>query len=118
MSSSKQPGATAAILELQRTAGNAAVTGLIESTAGRRRSLRVGRVVPALHLQRYEPGEHAQFGARKGKKERTFTINNVKVSYGEMVAMGDFFENASEWEWALRKQPASRKDAPIKPALW
>lgn len=95
----------AAILDLQRTAGNAAVTTLIESATGRRRSLRVGQVFPALHLQRYEAGEHAQFGARKGKKERTFTINSVKVSYGEMIAMGDFFENHDELRKFAAAQP-------------
>ena len=40
-------------------------------------------------MQRFESGEHAQFGARPGETERTFTINGVTITYGQMIAMAD-----------------------------
>lgn len=82
-----------AILDLQRVAGNAAVTHLIESS------------FQPVFLQRYEAGEHAQFGAPKGKRERRLTINKVKLTYGEMIAMGDFFESPDDLKDFASKQP-------------
>jgi hypothetical protein len=84
----------AALLGLQRTAGNAAVTHLIESSFAH-----------PLFLQRYEAGEHSQFGARKGKKERRLTINKITLTYGEMIAMGDFFESPDALKDFANKQP-------------
>jgi hypothetical protein len=43
-------------------------------------------------VQRYEAGEHSQFGESK----QEFEINGVKMSYGEIIAMGDFFESPDD----------------------
>ena len=85
----------ARILSLQRLAGNQAVTSMIA-------------------VQRYEAGEHAQFGAETGKPERTFVLrlgsseitsgygdvqavrsdpNVIVMSYGEVIALGDFYKD-------------------------
>src|SRR5436305_9371158 len=44
-------------------------------------------------VQRYEGGEHAQFGARAGEVEKKFTVNGVEMTYGEVIAMGDLFKD-------------------------
>jgi hypothetical protein len=85
----------ARILDLQRLAGNQAVASMIA-------------------VQRYEAGEHAQFGAETGKPERTFVLrlgssqissghgdvqalkydpNVIVMSYGEVIALGDFYKD-------------------------
>ena len=46
-------------------------------------------------MQRYEAGEHAQFGGEAGKQEKV-TINGVTITYGELIAMGDFFEDPAQ----------------------
>jgi hypothetical protein len=75
---------TGRLLALQRLAGNEAVTELI------------GRSTPVLRLQRYESGEHAQMGARPHEKEKVFDINGVAVTYGEMIALGDFYPDIND----------------------
>ena len=42
-------------------------------------------------IQRYISGEHAQFGAQPGEAERYFNIKGIPISYGDMIAMADFF---------------------------
>jgi hypothetical protein len=44
-------------------------------------------------IRRYEAGEHAQFGAKPGEVEKTVKIKEVEMTYGEMIAMGDLFED-------------------------
>ncbi len=46
-------------------------------------------------VQRYETGEHVAFGGDKAKQE-IIVINGVQMTYGEMIAMGDFFERADD----------------------
>jgi len=82
------------LLDLQRLAGNAAVAHLVQSTFH-----------PAPLLQRYEAGEHAQFGAPKGKREKRLTINKIRLTYGEMMTMGDFFENLDDLKEFANKHP-------------
>jgi hypothetical protein len=55
-------------------------------------------------VQRFEAGEHAQFGARPGERERVFTINGVPVTYGQMIAMADFVHDPGQ----LERMPAAR----------
>jgi hypothetical protein len=47
-------------------------------------------------LMRYEAGEHAKFGAMEGEEEKKIIINGVEMKYGEMIAMGDFFEKPED----------------------
>lgn len=47
-------------------------------------------------LQRYEAGEHAQFGAKAGETETKVTVNKIEMTYGEMIAMGDLFEKPED----------------------
>jgi hypothetical protein len=79
---------------LQRTAGNQAVSELV----------REATIPPLLWLQRYEAGEHAQFGAKEGEKEQIFDINGVKVPYGHMIALGDFYENFDQIKSAPKEE--------------
>ena len=84
------------VLSLQRLAGNAAVAELIRADHG-----------PAgdgVDVQRYEAGEHAQFGAKEGQAEEIFDIGGVKVSYGEMIAMGDFYESIDQVRRAPKEE--------------
>ena len=53
-----------------------------------------------LGIQRYEAGEHAQFGAMIGQTERVFNLNGHPITYGEMIAMGDFFESPEQMNQA------------------
>lgn len=67
-----------------------------------------------IDVQRYEAGEHAQFGAETGKPERQFVLrlgssqitsgfgdvqalrgdpNVIVMSYGEVIALGDFYKD-------------------------
>lgn len=79
------------LLSLQKSAGNAAVTQLL--------------------VQRFESGEHARMGAVPGQKEEIFNLGadqqgkDILVSYGEMIAMGDFFEDVAAMRKEVRKQP-------------
>ncbi len=68
------------ILDLQHTAGNAAVSRLVAA-----------RPV----LARYESGEHAQFGGA-----RKVTINTVEFDEGEVIALGDMYETPEEMQKA------------------
>jgi len=85
------------ILDLQRRAGNAAVTSWLAGSAF------------AISLQRYEAGEHAQFGAREGETEKTVKVSSsdgkvVAMQYGEMIAMGDFFESPDQMKTVTEKE--------------
>jgi hypothetical protein len=75
-----RPPAPHALLALQRSAGNAAVTRM---------------------LARFEAGEHAQMGgsgkARVGKP-------SVEVSEADLVALGDFYASSSELMTAPKEQ--------------
>jgi hypothetical protein len=55
-------------------------------------------------VQRYESGEHAQFGAGvkdpATSKEREVVINKVTMTYGEMIAMADLFKDADAMQHA------------------
>ena len=75
------------LLRLQRLAGNDAVVQLLRPAAA------------PLVLQRYEAGEHLLFGGEPGK-QRSYTVNGVTLTYGEMIAMGDFFESPREMQEA------------------
>jgi hypothetical protein len=77
----------ASILQLQKTAGNTALAMSFQPRYGEADTGQLPR------LQRYEAGEHAQFGARKGEKEEVFTIEGIRVTYGEMIAMADVLES-------------------------
>lgn len=46
-------------------------------------------------LQRYGTPEHVKFGGEPDKQEM-MDINGVKISYGEMISMGDFFEKPED----------------------
>jgi hypothetical protein len=83
---------------LQRTSGNKRVTRMID------RSLAPAGPLRRPLLQRYEAGEHAKFGARQGEIEERTTINNVDMSYGEMIAMGDLFESPKDMRKAPKKE--------------
>jgi hypothetical protein len=80
--------AVARLLALQRSAGNAAVAGLI----GARRT-----------LARFEAGEHAQMGgsghATIGTPE-AIGGPQVSVSEGQLIALGDFYASFREMEYA------------------
>ena len=78
------------LLHLQRTAGNEAVAQYLSNH------------VTHPVIQRYEAGEHVQFGDIPGKPGDIYTINGVKLTYGQMIAMGDFFETPGE----MRRAPA------------
>jgi hypothetical protein len=83
----------ARILELQRTAGNRAVSGLLTDFT----------------VQRYEAGEHAKFGAVEGEQEKTVKVTSsdkqvVTMTYGEMMAMGDLFENFDQMQTVAAKE--------------
>jgi hypothetical protein len=75
------------LLDLQRIVGNSTVTDLIE---------RQRRPLAPIEVQRYEAGEHAQFGAQKGEKEEEFKIGDVKLTYGDLIALGDFYEDMDQ----------------------
>lgn len=60
-----------ALLQLQRTAGNAAVTAMVA---------------------RYEAGEHAQMG----HDEPLIKFKGVAVSEGELIALGDFYASSED----------------------
>lgn len=48
-------------------------------------------------VQRYESGEHAQFGANAGEVERTFKVNGVELTYGDIIAIGgDLLEDPTD----------------------
>lgn len=79
------PQDAAHILELQRAAGNQAVTEALTQH----------------QLQRYEAGEHVAFGDVDGKPRQTSVVNGVVLTYGQMIAMGDFFQTPEE----MRKAP-------------
>lgn len=69
-------------------------------------------------VQRFEAGEHAQFGGKKGK-QRSIEINGVKMTYGEAIAMGDLFATPQDMQKADPKELQAilvliRKDT-IKP---
>jgi hypothetical protein len=71
----------------------------------------VGRTFAGPQL--YEAGEHAQFG----EAAQEFTINGVKMSYGEIIAMGDFFESPDDMQKAATSELQAivdliRKDVP------
>src|SRR5687767_10698670 len=68
-----------AVLAVQRTAGNAVAQRLLAPRS-------VGKPIPARLVQRYEAGEHAQFGGEMGKQTNV-TVNGVTMTYGEMIAM-------------------------------
>jgi hypothetical protein len=90
---------------LQRTCGNRHVSGMVlraAATSGRRHF--AGPALQSRPLQRYEAGEHAQFGARAGETEGKTTINKVEMSYGEMIAMGDLFETPDEMRKAAEAE--------------
>ena len=97
------------ILELQRTVGNQAVSLSLEFGARN-----PGRnTLPS--IQRYEAGEHAQFGARPGEQEEVLVFNGINVTYGEMIAMGDFFERPDQIQSFAKK--VYRKDGKEQNAL-
>jgi hypothetical protein len=94
------------VLLLQRLAGNEAVTAELE-------------------VQRYEAGEHAQFGAEAGTAERQFVLrlgstqistgvgdvqkfkDDKKVlvmSYGEVIALGDFYKDFDQLRQATQSK--------------
>jgi hypothetical protein len=75
------------LLQLQRTAGNLAVSEHLS-----------GQVV-----QRYEAGEHVQFGDLTDKPKDKYLVSGVWLTYGQMIAMGDFFETPQEMKAAPRK---------------
>lgn len=83
------------ILSLQRLAGNEAVAELMGNRP---------RVRPTMRLQRYEAGEHAQMGAREGEAEKVFVINGVRIMYGEMIALGDFYRDLTDVTRAPKKE--------------
>jgi LysM repeat protein len=83
------------VYSLQRTAGNRSVTRMIEQ------SFAPGHTLGQPLLQRYESGEHAQFGARQGEAEEKSTVNKVEMTYGEMIAMADLFATPQD----MRKAP-------------
>ncbi|HVT13899.1 MAG TPA: DUF4157 domain-containing protein [Fimbriimonadaceae bacterium] len=60
---------------------------------------RVGITAPEppvkLMVQRYDTDEHVMFGGPIGKQQ-TITIKGVKMEYGDVIAMGDFFANPDE----------------------
>jgi len=75
------------LLKLQRAAGNQAVSDHLSSPV----------------VQRYEAGEHVQFGDISDKPGVTYLVSGVRLSYGQMIAMGDFFETPQEMKTAPRK---------------
>src|SRR5262249_39848997 len=121
------PTADASVLfGLQRLVGNRAVSAMIEQRRTVDRAdvgdvdcadkrfgqpdwhLAPSRPVPpqrnVLSAQRFEAGEHAQFGARPGEQERVFSINGVRITYGQMIAMGDMVRSPED----LRTMPSAR----------
>jgi hypothetical protein len=56
-------------------------------------------VIAPFALQRYEAGEHALFGGEPGT-QRSYSVNGVSLTYGEMIAMGDFFESPRQMQEA------------------
>jgi hypothetical protein len=80
-------------LGLQGLVGNRAVAKMMQ-----------GRPRTSAAVSRYLSGEHAQFGARAGETERTFNIKGVVLTYGEMIAMADFFPSQA----AVRTAPKDR----------
>jgi hypothetical protein len=77
-------------------------------------------------LQRYEAGEHAQFGGKTGK-QKNVTVNGVTMTYGEMIAMADLFESFEQMKTADPKQiealvkliqEDAAKPSSVTPAKW
>jgi hypothetical protein len=78
---------TEAVLALQRSAGNVAVARALAARKGAPLTQRL--------VQRYEAGEHAQFG---GAWEFTFKPKGkvAKLTEGDVIALGDFYESPQE----------------------
>ena len=57
-------------------------------------------------LQCYDTPEHVQFGGEPGKQQQ-LTINGVKLSYGEMISLGDFFASPDD----VQKAPPAELQA-------
>lgn len=55
-------------------------------------------------IQKYDSDEHAMMGGPLDKQE-TVTIKGVKIKYGHLIAMGDFFTNPQE---ILKKADAKK----------
>jgi hypothetical protein len=79
---------------LQATAGNAAVVSLLLRTPG------AGPVI-----QRYEAGEHSQFGGKQ-----TMTVSGVVLTEGEVIAMGDFFDSPGKMQAASKAEIEKLRD--------
>lgn len=79
------------------------VTGLAPGT---------GTNVPtsAVWVQRYVSGEHAMVGAAPGTKETMLEVNGVKMTYGEMTALGDHFKDPQQLQKAGKKELAKLRD--------
>src|SRR3954454_19386780 len=92
------PAATAAVLQLQRMAGNRAVTALV--SGGRRR------------LQRFNETEHKLIGDTAWGSEESFELApGFRISFGDAVALGDYFDRYEDFQQLAAKEgkgPGSR----------
>jgi hypothetical protein len=88
------PVTAANVLRLQRSAGNRAVSGMVDRSRERRSA-----------LQRYEAGEHAQVGGPE-----TVMVNGVEMSQGEVNAMGDFFGSPNAMQSASPEELTALRD--------
>ena len=87
------------VLRLQAAAGNQATRRFLE------RVRRIQRFAARLGwVQRYEPGEHAQFGAKEGEADKKYTVNEVDMTYGEIIAMGDLFQDRDAFRKCSKTQ--------------
>ncbi len=89
-------GQTAKLLDLQASAGNAAVTSLVTGSHGH-------AFLP--FVQRYEAGEHSQFGSSE-----KVMINGVEMTQGDVIAMGDFYDTPEAMKSANPNELAKLRD--------
>ncbi len=89
-------GHAPSLLELQASAGNAAVAGM----------MRAPTWPPfLLPVQRYEAGEHSQFGSSD-----KVVINGVEMTEGDVIAMGDFYDTPEGMKTASRDELTKLRD--------
>src|ERR1700750_1758374 len=86
-----RPAATAAVLQLQRMAGNRAVTAL--AFRGKRR------------LQRFNETEHKLIGDTAWGSEETFELApGFRISFGDAIALGDYFDSYEDFQRLAAKE--------------
>ena len=86
-----RPASSSAVLQLQRMAGNRAVTSL--AFGGKRR------------LQRFNETEHKLIGDTAWGSEESFELApGFRISFGDAVALGDYFDSYEDFQRLAAKE--------------